>query len=135
MRRFGISIIFCAILLFGCTEKQLERTDRIGGDINNVAAGGRAVLESPAGSAIPEPARSIVELVLGLASVGVITYQKWRSGIMKKTLTAVVKGIEGADQSKENPVNSIKASIQNKMIEARVFDQANKLVDKIKLNV
>jgi len=139
MRKFMFwSILLSALIVtpIGCNEEQLRQVDRIVDDINNVAAGGRAVVDSPVGLAIPGQARILIELALGLASAGVITYQKWRAGTVTKTLTAVVKGIEKAgDQAKENPTNPVKASIEASMKDARVFDQANKAVDRIKLGI
>lgn len=131
-----MTLILFAALIVGCDEEQLERADRIVSDMNNVVAGGRAAVGSPAGQLVPKEARLLIELALGLASAGVIAYQKWRGLIVKKTLTAVVSGIEQAEEKAQiNPTNPVKTSIEMAMKNAKVYDQANKIVDKIKIGL
>lgn len=131
-----MTLILFAALIVGCDEEQLERADRIVSDMNNVVAGGRAAVGSPAGQLVPKEARLLIELALGLASAGVIAYQKWRGLTVKKTLTAVVSGIEQAEEKAQiNPTNPVKTSIEMAMKNAKVYDQANKIVDKIKIGL
>ena len=81
-------------LLAGCNEKQLAQADKIIADVNNFATGGTAVMNSPAGDAIPEPVNSVTSLVLLLASASVNVYQKWRNSIVTKKYSAMKAGKE-----------------------------------------
>lgn len=146
MRKFILWSIICAALIvtpIGCDEQQLQQGDRIA---SNVQAGADLVMgtmESPAGAVIPADWKLYGLLAYGLISSATNAWQTWRTKTVKsklsitdKTLTAVVKGIENAeDKASNNPTNPIKSSIQNQMVEARIFDQADRLVDRIKLNI
>jgi len=136
MRFLRITLILgvLALVTFSCDEEQLRQADRIVGDVNQVSTGARAVLESPAGKMVPDQARLLIELALGLVGAGAITYQKWRSGIMAKTTKAIVKGVEKVDRAgQDNPVNPIKDSIGYEMRQAGIYDAGNKIVDRLKI--
>lgn len=130
--------IICAALIvtpIGCDEEQIRTVDRIVSDVNSVSTGARAVLQSPAGQAVPSDIRLMIELALGLVSAGTIGWQKWRSVIMTKTTKAIVRGVEKTAPAGNPDVqtnNLVKMNIQQQMIKAGVFDQGNKIVDKLK---
>ena len=53
---------------------------------------------------------------------------------MTKTTKAIVKGIEkSADQVQTNPANPVKEAIGKEMRAAGIYDQANQLVDQLKI--
>ncbi|MBA7518568.1 hypothetical protein ES705_10639 [subsurface metagenome] len=128
-----IFVIGVLLLLPGCEEKQLERTDVIVGDVNDIVAGVGALMESPAGAMLPPDLKLYGAVGLALASIGVNSWQKVRSVLMTKTTKAIVKGIELADKPKTNPMSKVKESIETEMKLAGVLDRGNKLVDRFKL--
>lgn len=109
MSYLGKTIFVAAVLccmLIGCNEDQLQRTDRLVSDINNVAAGGGAVLESPAGDLLPDPIKQFAILAVLLASGGVNLYQKWRTAGLANKYTSMKSGqaqfkIENPDAEKQ----------------------------------
>lgn len=131
------AIIFTIATVSGCTEEQLQQTDQFVADVNNVAVGARAVLESPPGQAIPSPIREIAGLVVGLAGAGVATYETWRKKQMEKTTRAIVRGIEKIDKQHRidnpNPAADIKASIGAYMEASGIKTTGNKIVEKLKI--
>jgi len=135
---FGIVIgVMLIVTPIGCDEEQLRTVDRVVSDVNSVSTGARAVLETPAGQAVPADIRLMIELALGLVSAGTIGWQKWRSGIMTKTTKAIVRGVEqtapaGNPDPDVRTNNLVKMNIQQQMIKAGVFDQGNRIVDRLK---
>lgn len=123
-------------LYTGCTEEQKEQGDKIVSQVQAGAEAGKELLESPAGAPIPADWKLYGLLAYGIISSATNAWQNWRTRTVKKTLTAVVKGVENAeDQAQTNPVNPVKVSIEKQMREARILDQADRIVDKIKLNI
>ena len=140
MRRFTFTaIIFSLATLAGCNEVQLRRADAVVEDVNTVTVGARAVLESPAGAAIPTPAREIAALAVTLASGGVAAWTEWRRRTMAKTTKAIVRGIEQVDRDNRaanptNPATAIKDRIALNMKALGVRDAGDRIVNKLKIS-
>ena len=133
------TIIFLLATLAGCNEAQRQTVDEIVADVNTVAVGGQAVLQSPAGAAIPSPAKEIAGLVIGLAGAGVATWTEWRRRTMAKTTKAIVRGIEQVDRDHQttnptNPASEIKDRIALNMRALGVVDKGDKIVNKLKIS-
>jgi hypothetical protein len=124
---------------FGCNEAQRQEVDAIVADVNTVTVGARALLQSPAGQAIPTPVKEIAGLVVGLLGGGVATWTEWRRRTMAKTTKAIVRGIEQVDRehraaNPENPAKEIKDRIGANMLALGVRDRGNKIIDRLKIS-
>lgn len=136
MRKLYFGLFISTIIIVGCSAEQIGSIDRAVEDVNTIIAGGRAVLDSPAGGLLPPDWRLYAGVALVVVSGAVNIWQKIKGNLMKKTLTTIVKGIEVVEATvKTNPENPVKAAIKVEMESARILDAANKLVDQIKLNL
>jgi len=131
-----VSIIFLLFLFSAGCEEWLQQGDKIIQDANSVAAGARAVLDSPAGQLIPPNIKLYGLLGIGLVNAIVIGWQEWRNRTMKKVTKAIVKGIEFSGNP-DKATNDLKSNIADEMMKQggqRFYDQANKIVDKLKIS-
>jgi len=129
-----VLLVVLCLLAFGCTEQQLRQADRTAGDVNNLITGAQAILATPAAAALPPDWRLYGTLVLAAGSIVVGAYKQMRLTLMTKTTKAIVKGIEkSADQVQTNPANPVKEAIGKEMRAAGIYDQANQLVDQLKI--
>jgi hypothetical protein len=74
-------LIVCLGLLFvmGCSEAQMKQGDKVATGVTNTGTALQQGLQSPAGALVPEPFRSLSELIIGgllLLSNGWQTYRK-----------------------------------------------------------
>ena len=140
MKRLTLSIILlCAVAFGGCNEAQRQDVDRLVEDVNNVAVGAHAVLQSPAGQGIPTPAKEIAGLAVGLALAGVTTWTEWRRRTMAKTTQAIVRGIEQVDREHReanptNPAKEVKDRIAANMLALGVRDRGDKIINRLKVS-
>ena len=123
------------IVLAGCDEFW-QKGDVIVQDVNAVAGGAQALLESPAGAMIPPEWKLYGFLGIGLVNGLVISWQEWRNRTMKKTTKAIVKGIEktGGNPNEENA--EVKSNIADEMLKQggdKFYARANKIVDRLKI--
>lgn len=131
---FWIAVIIVACIA-GC-EDFWTTGDQIIQDVNDIAGGTRAVLESPAGLLIPPSIRLYGEIGVMLASGLVLTWQQLRNRNMKKTTKAIVKGIEQT-VNPEKTTSEVKSNIANEMRKQggdKFYARANKIVDKLKIS-
>lgn len=122
------------ILIAGCDEF-LQKGDEIVQDVNAVAGGARAVLDSPAGQLIPPDLKLYGLLGIGLINAIVIGWEEWRNNIMKKTTKAIVKGIENTSNP-DKATSEVKNNIAHEMMQQggwKFYAKANKIVDKLKI--
>lgn len=129
-----ISII-TLFTLSGCDEF-LKKGDTIIQDANAVAGGARAVLDSPAGQLVPPDLKLYGLLGIGLINGIVIGWEEWRNRTMKKTTTAIVKGIENASNP-DKSTSEIKSNIAEEMQKQggdKFYARANKIVDRLKIS-
>ena len=134
-----ITVLILGGLIGGCTEAQRQEVDQIVADVNDIAAGAQAVLQSPAGRMVPSPAKELAGLVIGLVGAGAATWTEWRRRTMAKTTKAIVRGIEQEDRANrennpDNPATPIKERIHANMIALGVADRGNKIVDRLKIS-
>lgn len=129
-----LSSVLCLLLFVGCTPEQLSQADRTAGDVNNLITAGQGLLATPAAAALPPDWRLYGELAVGAGLIVLNAYKQWRLTLMTKTTKAIVKGIEKSeDQVKTNPSNPVKDAIGKEMRAAGIYDQANQLVDQLKI--
>ena len=129
------SVVLSLFIVGSCNEELLESADRAVADANNIAAGIKVVLESPAGPMIPPDWRLYGSLAVLLTSAAANGYQKWRGSQMTKTTKAIVKGIEAAEKEMTpNPTDLVKQEIANEMRAAKVYDVGNEIVDRLKIS-
>jgi hypothetical protein len=126
--------VFCLLPLSGCTDEQLTQADRTAADVNNLITAGQAILATPAAAALPPDWRLYGSLAVAAGSIIIGAYKQMRLTLMTKTTKAIVKGIEKSeDQVKTNPANPVKEAIGKEMRAAGIYDQANQLVDQLKI--
>jgi len=117
-----------------------EVLDKIEGDIDKTvllrqgAQAAKDVVEIVADGPGAEQYGAIAAII---ASLGFNVYQKYKGGVMKKTMKAIVKGIDNVDR-RENPkpeiTAAIKKSIGSEMRIAGIFDRGNVIVDQLKVS-
>ena len=130
-----LSILIIAISFVGC-EEELLKIDRVVSDVNTVAQGTQAVLESPAGLLIPPEWKLYGALGVVLANVLIIGWEEWRNRTMKKTTKAIVIGIEKTTNP-DKATSEVKANIAKAMMDqggSRFYKKANKIVDTLKIS-
>jgi len=135
MTKWILFVILSAAVLVGCDDG-FTQADKIVQDVNNIASGARAILESPAGLMIPPEWKLYGALGVSLISGLVITWQEWRNRTMKKTAKAIVKGVEKTSNP-EKATSEVKSNIAEAMIAQggqKFYDRANKIVDKLKIS-
>ena len=128
-------VTLSVILLIACSEQQLHQVDELMQDVNNIAAGAQAVLQSPAGQALPPDWKLYGVLGVGLLNGLVITWEEWRNRVMKKTTKAIVKGIEQTGNP-EKATSEVKSNIKDAMLAQggeKFYARANKIVDRLKI--
>jgi hypothetical protein len=126
--------VFCLLSVAGCTEEQLGQADRTAADVNNLITAGQAILATPAAAALPPDWRLYGSMAVAAGSIVLGAYKQWRLTLMTKTTKAIVRGIEkSADQVQTNPANPVKEAIGKEMRAAGIYDQANQLVDQLKI--
>lgn len=131
---FWIVVIMVACFV-GCDEFW-QKGDEIIQDVDDVAGGARALLESPAGQMIPPNLKLYGALVVALANGLVITWQGFRNRNMKKTTKAIVKGIENTS-SPDKATSEVKSNIAEEMRRQggdKFYAKANKIVDQLKIS-
>ena len=125
------------ICIAGC-EDFWQKGDAIVQDVNNIAGGARAVLESPAGQLIPPDLKVYGLLGIALINAGVIGWEELRNRTMKKTTKAIVQGIEKTSNPDLALANTeVKSNIANEMRRMggdKFYAKANKIVDKLKIS-
>jgi len=127
--------ILTLVTLSGC-EDFFQKGDEIIRDVNNVASGAKAVLDSPAGQLIPPDIKLYGLLGIALINAGVIGWEEFRNRTMKKTTKAIVQGIEQTTNP-EKATSEVKANIANEMRRQggdKFYAKANKIVDKLKIS-
>ena len=131
-------IVLSAAAIAGCNERQWRQADKAVADVNNVAVGARAVLESPAGAAIPTPVKEIAGVVVTTLLGGAAAYQTWRKNQMTKTTRAIVRGVEMIDREHRvenpNPARNVKDAIGLCMEAANIKTTGNKIVERLKIS-
>ena len=138
MKRF-LNVTMLLFILAGCLagcDEFWQKGDEIVQDVNDIAGGARALLESPAGQMLPPNLKLYGALGVILANGLVITWQELRNRTMKKTTKAIVKGIENTENP-DKATSEVKANIANEMLKQggdRFYDKANKIVDKLKIS-
>lgn len=131
MSKWICIVIMSAVLFIGC-----EAGDEVIRDVNEVATGVRAVLESPAGQMIPPDWKLYGAVAVALANGIVIGWEELRNRTMKKTTKAIVKGIENTGNP-EKSTSEVKSNIAEEMIKQggeRFYAKANKIVDNLKIS-
>ncbi|MBA7518480.1 hypothetical protein ES705_10550 [subsurface metagenome] len=131
---FWIAVIIVACFV-GC-DKFWQEGDEIVKDVNAVAGGAQAILESPAGQVIPPEWKLYGALGVILANGLVITWEELRNRMLKKTTKAIVKGIEASDNP-DKATSEVKANIADAMMAQggdKFYDRANKIVDRLKIS-
>jgi hypothetical protein len=130
---FALVAIFAVFTPGGCSEEQLQQADRTAADVNALGTLVRDVATSPAGGAIPQPVRLIMELL----GVGIVAaYGIWqkmraaqaagRSADLSTTLRAIADGVDGAPKQAGTQV---KAQIKAVMDNRQVRDLADPIVN------
>lgn len=145
MRRFNRILILPAILVIlslpACTQdgEILDvnglalRMDKLTQDIKTVTEAGEQLLGSPVGQFVPLEIKFWIVLGGALAAGLANGWQGWRSSQMKKTTTAIVRGIEKAESAAPaNPGSAVKAAIANEMLKTGCYNRCNEIVDKLK---
>ncbi len=134
MKRLLNVTVLLLIVLAGYDEF-LQKGDEIVRDVNAVAGGAQALLESPAGAMIPPEWKLYGALGVTLASVLVNSWQELRNRTMKKTTKAIVRGIERTDNP-QKATSEVKANIAEAMRQQggdKFYARANKIVDRLKI--
>lgn len=136
---FRSAMMFLVTLfLCSCSELDLLRIDEGVQDVNTIAQGTQAVLESPAGLLIPPQLKLYGALGVIILSGLANSWQEWRNRTMKKTTKAIVKGIEAMENHNKNAATSVvKANIGKTMLEQggdKFYARANKIVDRLKIS-
>lgn len=141
---FRSAMLFLVTLfLCSCSELDLLRIDEGVQDVNTIAQGTQAVMDSPAGLLIPPTWKLYGALGVIIANGLIIGWQEWRNRTMKKTAKAIVIGIERSnDKTIENSVGAntittFKANIAKAMLEQggeKFYGRANKIVDRLKIS-
>jgi hypothetical protein len=134
--RSAAAVFLIMLFLCSCNEEDLRQVDEFVQDVNKVAQGTQAVLESPAGQLVPIQVKLYGALGLIIANGLIMSWQEWRNRTMKKTTRAIVKGIETSERAK-NPSNEVKKSIAQEMIFQggdKFYQRANKIVDRLKIS-
>ena len=101
-----------------------------------MAAGARAILDSPAGQLIPPDLKIYGLLGIALINAGVVGWEEFRNRTMKKTTKAIVKGIENT-ANPDIATSDVKTNIANEMRRQggdKFYAKANKIVDKLKIS-
>ena len=127
--------IAVVIMLTGCDEFW-RKGDEIVRDVNAVAGGAQAVLDSPAGLLIPADLKLYGLLGIGLINGIVLGWEEWRNRMLKKTTKAIVKGVENTGNP-DKATSEVKSNIAGEMKRAggdRFYAKANKIVDKLKIS-
>jgi len=122
-------------MLVGC-DNGFMQADKIVQDVNNIASGARAILESPAGLMIPPEWKLYGAIAVALANGLVITWEELRNRTMKKTTKAIIKGIENTENP-EKATSEVKNNIANEMLKQGgegFYAKANKIVDNLKIS-
>lgn len=135
MTKWITCIILTLVISAGCDEFW-QRGDEIIQDVNDVAGGARALLESPAGRMIPPDLKLYGLLGIAIVNGAVIGWEEMRNRTMKKTTRAIVKGIENTENP-DKATSEVKANIADEMRKQggdRFYAKANKIVDKIKIS-
>ena len=131
-----ITLLFLLFLFSAGCEDFLTSGDAIIQDANDVAAGARDLLDSPAGQLIPPDLKIYGLLGIGLINAVVIGWEEWRNRTMKKTTRAIVKGIEQTS-SPDKATSEVKANIAIEMRKEggdKFYARANKIVDRLKIS-
>ena len=135
MTKWILFVILSAAVLVGCNEEQLMQGDKVVQDVNDIASGTRATLESPVGLMIPPEWKLYGVLGVMLANGIVITWEEWRNRQMKKTTRAIVQGIENTGNP-DKSTSEVKANIAAEMMKEggdKFYARANKIVDRLKI--
>jgi len=135
MIKWILFVILSAAVIVGCNEEQLKQTDKVVQDVNSIASGTQAVLESPVGLMLPPEWKLYGTLGVMLANGLVITWQEWRNRTMKKTTKAIVRGIENTGNP-DKATSEVKSNIRAAMIDQggeKFYARANKIVDTLKM--
>lgn len=129
-----VALALLAILTFaGCLE-----ADEAVQDVNIVATTAKTILDSPAGQFVPPDIRLYGSLAISAIIAGAAGYKQWRLAQMGKTMKAIIRGIETAEQQPDgkpasNPAASpVKVAIGAEMRKLGIYDAGNKLVDRLK---
>lgn len=132
MKKAILIILVCAAIPIAGCDEFWQKGDKIVTDVNNIASGAQAVLDSPAGQMIPPDLKLYGLLGIGLINGIVIGWEEWRNRTMKKITTAIVKGIE--DTGKPDDVTSNIAGEMRRQGGDKFYDRANKIVDRLKIS-
>jgi len=97
IRHFVIIGVVCSLWTGGCTPEQIGQADQVLADANAVTTGVVEFVQGPAGVIFPPVVRTIAE-ILGIALAAALAlWQQIKHKLTKKSLTAVVKGVERLD--------------------------------------
>lgn len=124
------------LLVFAGCDEFWQRGDEIVQDVNDLAGGAQALLDSPAGQLIPPDLKLYGALGIALANGLIIGWQEVRNRTMKKTTKAIVKGIENTD-SPDKATSEVKSNIAEEMRRQggdKFYAKANKIVDQLKIS-
>ena len=135
MTKWILCIILTLLINAGCDEFW-QKGDEIIQDVNDVAGGARALLESPAGQMIPPDLKLYGAIGIALANGLVIGWQELRNRTMKKTTKAIVKGIENT-ANPDKAISEVKSNIAEEMRREggdKFYAKANKIVDQLKIS-
>jgi len=138
MRHFIIlATLTAALFVAGCTEEQIRDIDKKVSDVNNAATIITSTAgDTPIGAMLPADWKLYLAMAATVTSGAANIWQKLRGDLMKKTTKAIVKGIEATVPKRTaNPGDPVKANISANMKEAKIYDKANLLVDKMKLGL
>jgi len=122
-------------IIIGCNEFY-QKGDEIVRDVNAVAGGAQAILESPAGPMLPPDWKIYGAIGIALVNGLVIGWEEFRNRTMKKTARAIVKGIENTGNP-DKATSEVKANIAEEMRKQggdKFYAKANKIVDKLKIS-
>lgn len=127
IQRISMILAFCCLLglsiVAGC-----EAMDNAMAHVGQAGQVAHQTAVDPQAPLTPDM-RTVLE-GLGLGAAGLVNfYQSIRYGKLKKTATAIVRGVDDASPEQAAPV---KAKIERRMEKAGNFEKLNKVVDQLK---
>ena len=102
------------IALAGCTQEHFDTADQVAEVATDIAQGTEAVLDSPVGAMVPQPANGIIrmagEAVLGLAGLWFANKARVRGVVLR----SVVQAVDSPGDTK----NAVRSNLRAAGIEA-----------------
>lgn len=131
MRQFCL-MLACSCLVgiaAGCSPDQIEKIDKVVGDVNTVADGLSDVASGPAGAVLPADVRLVMKLLGVSAAVALALWQRVRGKAVRRTGSAVVAAIESLPSAEKA---AVKRAVKSELVKRRMFSKGNKVVEELK---